>query len=85
MRCPKCRSEVGSQKACPYCGTPLAAPEPSRSFASELANALNRNNRTVKSLENRIRTLEDKVNILLVLHGGTLAVLVLILIALQFK
>lgn len=85
MLCPKCKCEVGSQKACPYCGTPLPAPEPTKGIHNDIVNAINRNSKVIKNLDVRLRNLEDKLNVMLVMHAGTMVILILILIALRFK
>ena len=91
MRCPKCRCEVGNQSVCPYCGATVYM-----GTATWDMNAF-QNRATVpvpvsakvplesRGTERKLRNLETKVNLLLVLQTGTfvLAVLSLIIMALK--
>lgn len=91
MKCPKCRSEVGTQSVCPYCGATVYVGN-----ATWDMNAF-QNRATVpvpgspkpplenRGMDRRLRNLETKVNLLLVLQTGSfvLAVLSLIIMALK--
>lgn len=91
MKCPKCRCEVGSQAVCPYCGATVYV----GSATWDMNTLQNRATIPVSSgsripLENRgadrrLKNLETKVNLLLVLQTGSfvLAVLTLIIMALK--
>jgi len=80
MRCPKCKCEVGSQKMCPYCGTPMEILE--RRSSTQDTAFLNKVYRYMRSQDNVIREQGRKLNILLVLACGNLVMTLLVLIAL---
>lgn len=84
MRCPKCKCEVGSQKLCPYCGSPMIVPESKNSQSPETL-ALNRLVKAARILEGCIQRMENKLQIMLVLQGGIFALLVLIFAAILAK
>lgn len=84
MRCPRCRSEVGSQKLCPYCGSSMYLPDAKTNSDLDYASS-NRVVRHIKNLEYYSHSIEKKLKILIVLQGGILAVLFLIMIAILFR
>lgn len=84
MRCPKCRSEVGSQKLCPYCGSPMILPS-TKPAPSPETTAQNRLQKTLRNMDYRIAEVEGKVKISLVLQWGNLILLILILTAVLTK
>ena len=79
MRCPKCRCEVGSQKMCPYCGTPMETPE--QRIYVQGAESLNKMNRSIRGLDSAVKEESRKLNILLVVSCGNLVLTLLVLIA----
>lgn len=84
MRCPRCRSEVGSQKLCPYCGSSMYMPDAKTNADLDYAGH-NRVVKHIKNLEYYSYWIGKKLTILIVLQGGILAVLILILIAILFR
>lgn len=84
MRCPTCRSEVGSQKLCPYCGSSMYVPGAKTNPGMDYEGT-NRVVRHIKNVEFFTHSLGKKMNVLIVLQSGTLAVLILILIAILTK
>lgn len=84
MRCPRCKSEVGNQKLCPYCGSSMYLPGVKTNTDMDYEGT-NRVVKHIKNLEYLSRLANRKLNVLIVLSAGILAVLVLILIAILFK
>lgn len=80
MRCPRCRCEVGSQKMCPYCGAPMQVSE--QLLSAQGATTLNKIYRYIRSMDSIAREQSRKLNILLVLACGNMAMMLLVLIAL---
>lgn len=87
MRCPKCRCEVGNQSICPFCGATV--------FVSNTTWGVHDMNRQptvavrgmgqlseTRGIERKLRNLETKVNLLLVLQSGTFALAVIALLVL---
>ena len=90
MRCPKCRSEVGNQSVCPYCGSTVYINGNSRGNTeyshrasvqiNKLHNKANMNAGT--DIEYRLRTLEKRVNMMLAIQCGIFVINILILVIL---
>ena len=94
MKCPKCRSEVGNQPVCPYCGgtiyiSPAATwtndGQARRSFSTNEGRPEGRRIHESREIERRLRVLETKVDLILVIQVGSFALLVLTLIVLAIK
>ena len=94
MKCPNCRCEVGNQPVCPYCGATVylqAAPSWNNSDYSrhgvQSADARSQKRRVVelKDVDRRIRNLETKVNLCLVLLCGNFALMILTIIILALR
>lgn len=92
MKCPKCRSEVINQPVCPYCGatvyvgdTTRSVPEYTRRAGGASQPVGNRQMRDIREMERKFRNLETKVNLILVLEGGSFLLVVLALIVLALK
>lgn len=89
MRCPKCRSEVGNQPVCPYCGGTIYISDTTwqmdalRQSITPVNGAYNPMGN--RAMESRIRNLEMKVNLVLILLGGNFMLAILVLIALLLK
>lgn len=80
MKCPKCHSEVAGQPVCPYCGAAvLQDSEPMAMPAGESKVDL------LRDVNRRLRKLETRVNLLLVLLTATFALAVLTLAVLALK
>lgn len=90
MRCPKCRCEVGNQPVCPFCGATVymsnttwnvndAARQPTVPVhgGAQVTNS--------RGIERKLRELETKLNLLMVLQGGTLVLAILTLLAMALK
>lgn len=91
MKCPKCRCEVGTQSVCPYCGATVYVSNATwdvhayQNRATVPIPGAAKSSLETRSTERKLRNLETKVNLLLVLQTGTfvLAVLNLIIMALK--
>lgn len=87
MRCPKCRCEVGNQPICPFCGATVY-------MTNATWEASNQGSRTTmpvrgysptfdtRSMERKMRKLEVKLNLLLVLQTGSFALTLITLLVL---
>lgn len=84
MRCPRCRSEVGDQKLCPYCGSSMYVPGAKTNPDMDY-EGMNRVVRHIKNVEYFAHSIGKKLNVLIVLQSGILAVLILIMIAVLTK
>ena len=86
MQCPKCRSEVGNQKICPYCGATVYIQEsfPTESYPSLRKNGNPGTNMQTDALQ-RIERLETKLNLILVLSVAAFLLSVLSLVVLAIK
>ena len=91
MICPRCRCEVGNQSVCPYCGGTVYVSSSgwnTTDYARRTA-PVPQNTRTKsperRNLERKLHDVETKVNMLLVLHGGVLALSVLTLLLIALK
>ena len=91
MKCAKCRSEVGNQSVCPYCGATVYV-----NGAWDSSNYSRRNTVPVSALggrlpmdshvfDKRLRNLENRVNLMLVLQGGSFALLMMVLVMLALN
>lgn len=91
MKCPKCRSEAGNQPVCPYCGATLYV-----NGAWDMDDYSRRTTVPVSALggrlpldshvfDKRLRSLESKLNLLLVLQGGSFALTVLVIVVLALN
>lgn len=93
MKCPNCRCEVGNQPVCPYCGATVylqAMQNWSDDYSHHAAAAMDgrsqkRRGVDLKDVDRRIRSLETKINLCLVLMCGNFALMILALIILAFK
>lgn len=86
MRCPKCRCEVGNQPVCPFCGatvymsnTTWKVNDVARQATVPVHGGAQLNNS--RGIERKLRELETKLNLLMVLQAGTLLLAILILLA----
>lgn len=94
MKCPKCRSEVGNQPVCPYCGGTVyiqgvtwTADEYGRRTTmpvSEMRGS-SRGGYDPREMDRRLRGLELKANLTLILQCGIFALVVLALVVLALK
>lgn len=90
MRCPKCRSEIGNQSVCPYCGTTVYIQGSTWSTDTYNQHAPTRaRDGAIRNwgpdpgeMGRRLRNLESKVNVILILQCGCFVLLILILIIL---
>lgn len=84
MRCPKCKSEIGYQRICPYCAAdvnlPLLEKQPKLDSVSQ-----GRTNRFLRNMEARLRNLEERMKLLFILQVGTFILTILILLAVVLK
>lgn len=97
MRCPNCKSEIGSQASCPYCGvvikrsrtyfdypnSTVATPRPSRTMMQQ--DVQSQTNITARRLEKRFNNLELKQTMMMIFCGGILALQLLLLVVLILK
>lgn len=89
MRCPRCKSEIGNQAVCPYCGSTIYihgnVPIDTKYRAVMDKRYVDHRNGEQGHLEARLGNFETKVNLLLVLSCGNfiLAALLLVILALQ--
>ena len=89
MRCPKCSCEVGNQAVCPFCGATVYLSNPTW-MANDYAQRATvpverRRSANCPDPERRMRSLETKVNMLLVLQCGTFALTLLALVSMLLK
>lgn len=96
MRCPNCKSEIGSQASCPYCGvvitrsrtyydypsSTVTTPRPSRTTMQQDVQS---QNNIARRLEKRMNQLELRQTMTMILCGGILALQLLLLIVLIIK
>lgn len=94
MKCPKCRSEVGSQPVCPYCGgtiylqantTWTPGPYDRQMSQPTEQRPQNRSGQNRREFERRLRELDTKLSLILVLQCGSFALVVLALVILALK
>lgn len=92
MKCPKCRSEIGNQPVCPYCGGTVYVQAAPTWTPEEYANRTvvpGRQHRSggmdLRELDRRLHNLETRVNLALILLCGSFALLVLALVVLALK
>ncbi|MBE6984356.1 MAG: hypothetical protein E7434_01855 [Ruminococcaceae bacterium] len=97
MRCPNCKSEIGAQASCPYCGvvitrsrtyydypnSTVATPRPNRTVMQQ--DVQSQTNITARRLEKRFNDFELKQTMTMILCGGILALQLLLLIVLIIK
>lgn len=86
MRCPKCSCEVGNQSVCPFCGATVYLSNPTwqaNDYAHRTTVPVTRERTSAHrpDPERRLRALETKVNMLLVLQCGTFALTLLALVS----
>ncbi len=84
MRCPKCKSEIGYQRICPYCATDVKLPIPDKQTKSD-GVPQGRTYRFLRNMETRLKKLDDKMNLLLVLQVGTFLLAILTMLATVLK
>ena len=86
MKCPNCRCEVGNQPVCPYCGATVYLQSASNWNSQEYSrqgtvSSENRPQRRrgieLKDVDRRVRNLETKINLCLVLLCGNFALMIL--------
>lgn len=89
MKCPKCRSEVGNQQVCPYCGSTVYINGNSWTNANHSNGMPGQQNRlhradsnSGRDCEQRLRILEKRINMMLVVQLGLFVITVLILVVL---
>ena len=93
MKCPKCRSEVGGQSVCPYCGATVyiqssnwsTDPYSRRTLIPGEIQSAARSGYDSQELERRVRNLETKMNLALILQCGSFTLLILTLVVLALK
>ena len=92
MICPNCRSEVGYQPTCPYCGRALIqnsyagqSTERMLPVASQPAPSSRGNHFSMRSFSRQITLLELRSKLTLVLLGGVFVLQLIILILLAYK
>lgn len=91
MKCPKCRCEVGNQSVCPYCGATVYVSSATwdmntfQSRATMPVNSVSRIPPENRGTDRRLKNLETKVNLLLVLQIGSFVLTVLTLIIMALK
>lgn len=86
MKCPKCGYELGSQSVCPICGATIfvsSSTVPVGDFGSRTTAPVHRTRAPAQrsDLERRVRSLETKINLMLVLQCGTFALTLLALVS----
>lgn len=86
MKCPKCGCEIGNQSVCPFCGGTIYVSTPTISagdFGARTTAPVHRTRAPAQrtDLERRVRSLETKINLLLVLQCGTFALTLLALVS----
>ena len=96
MICPNCKSEIGSQPSCPYCGVvvnrsttyynnyPNATVVPTRSVRQN-QSAGDTSGSGLRKLERKISSMDMKLQILMILCGGMIALQLLIIILMTVK
>ena len=94
MKCPKCRSEVGNQPVCPYCGGTIYIQAATTGGYDDYSRRVpgqadprpqSRSRSELRELERRMRSLETKVSLTLVLQCGSFALMILTLVILALK
>lgn len=93
MQCPKCRSEVGNLSVCPYCGGTVYLDNATwdmGGYTRMNPTAYQQPRRTGKYLpdpgvDRKLRSMETKLNLLLVLQGGTFMLMIFVLLLLALK
>lgn len=90
MRCPKCSCEVGSQSVCPFCGATVYVGNSTwgvQDYARQTTVPVSaaRIPPESRQSERSIKSLEMKVNLLLVLQSGTFALAILALLIMALK
>lgn len=85
MRCPKCSCEAGNQSICPFCGTTIYLSAPTWSnndYVQRTTIPVGKKRTQARRPEpdRRLKNLETKVDMLLVLQCGTFALTLLTLI-----
>lgn len=94
MKCPTCKSEVGNQSVCPYCGGTIYlrgnswnTEEYNRRISAKVDEEVfqSRRGADTRVVERMIRGLERKINLMLVLQCGMFALLVLVLLTIALK
>lgn len=91
MKCPRCRCEVGSRSVCPYCGSTVYVGDTTwgvQDYSRRTTTTVPPHGRPspeTRNLERKMRNLETKVNLILVLQGGIFALTMLALIMLVLK
>lgn len=97
MRCPNCKSEIGSQSSCPYCGVvvqrshtyfdyPNATVSTSRQSRTMMQQeAQSQANVTTRRLEKRFNQFEMKQTLTMILCGGILVLQLLLLVVMMIE
>ena len=93
MKCPKCRSEVGNQSVCPYCGSTVYINGNSWGNSEYAHSAYVQNNKLRNKanmnagteFEYRLRNLETRVNMMLAVQIGIFVIDILILVILALR
>jgi len=86
MKCPKCHNEVCNQRVCPYCGATVyledSSWETEKLRHGNITPAVPGKDETEKmeDLLGRIRKLETRVNLILVLNAALFALVILLLV-----
>lgn len=92
MRCPVCRCETGNQSVCPYCGTTVHAgnttytmtdyPRHTQPMQSTVQQQPRERGR---SSEKRLRRIETKLDLIMVLQIGSFLLLLIVMIMTALK
>ena len=91
MICPNCRSEIGSQPYCPYCGTQFSARYRERDRMSQTTYPVREqsgsgiSNSTLRQISKRLAAMEMQNRLLLVLLCGSFFLQLLLFVLILVK
>ena len=94
MKCPKCHSEVGNQPVCPYCGGTMYIQDVAwnrRPYQGNTTIPVNevymasRPSTADYQMEQKLRDLNTKTNLMMILLGGNLMLLLLLIVVIMLK
>lgn len=91
MRCPVCRCETGNQPVCPYCGTTVYSGNTTYSMTDyprhtqQVQNNYHPPRERGRGSDKKLRRIETKLDLLMVLQLGSFLLLLVVLIMLALK
>ena len=94
MKCPKCHSEVGNQPVCPYCGGTMYIQNATwnrRAYQGTTTVPVNevymtsRRSAADYETERKLRDLNMKANLIMILLSGNLMLLLLLIVVAMLK